>query len=253
MTVDNGYILLSRSIVDSAVFQNEKWLRVWLWCLLEATYKEKVTKSVKTGKGWTPVEITRGQFIFGRNKHARDLSMSPSTLWKIISKLKNIGNLDIQSNSHYSIITICNYELYQDADNYKVTGKVTTKEQPSDRQVTHLNKERKEKGKKKNTYSNEFEECWKIVPKRNGVREGKKKSSEYFEKLDLDDKRKCYIGLRNYAELCNTTDKIPKDFERFIKHRVFDDYQERINTQNQDDGKMEAQAEYEATQALINQ
>ena len=151
MTLDIGYIILSRSIVDSAVFQNEKWFRVWTWCLLEATYKKEKTKPVKTGKGWTNVKIKRGQFIFGRNKHAKDLSMHPSTLWKIMLKLKSLGNLNIQSNSHYSIITICNYDLYQDISNYKVTGKVTTREQPSNNQVTHLKEGNEGKTGKKTT------------------------------------------------------------------------------------------------------
>ena len=149
MTSDIGYILLSRSIVDSAVFQNEKWLRVWIWCLIEATFLEEKTKPIKTGKGTSFVKIKRGQFVFGRNKHAKDLGMNPSTLWKIILKLESLGNLNIQSSSHYSIITICNYEHYQDSENYKVTGKVTGKGQPSDRQVTHLNKEIKKERKKK--------------------------------------------------------------------------------------------------------
>lgn len=93
-------------------------------------------------------------------------------------------------------------------------------------------KKRKEK-EKKHTYSEAFEECWKIVPKRNGVKEGKKPSSILFEKLDYEEKRKCYRGLRNYAEVCNKTDKKPKDFERFIKHEIYNDYQEKVTIPSQ--------------------
>ncbi len=148
MTVDTGFILLSRSIVDSIVFQNEKWFRVWIWCLIEASYKKK-NKRVKTGKGYTVLTLERGQFIFGRNQNAKDLKLPPSTLWKIILKLKTLGNLNIKSNTHYSIISICNYELYQELENYQVTSKGTTKEQPRNNQGTHL-KERKER-KERNT------------------------------------------------------------------------------------------------------
>ena len=148
MTVDTGFILLSRSIVDSIVFQNEKWFRVWIWCLIEASYKKR-NKRVKTGKGYTVLTLERGQFIFGRNQNAKDLKLPPSTLWKIILKLKTLGNLNIKSNTHYSIISICNYELYQELENYQVTSKGTTKEQPRNNQGTHL-KERKER-KERNT------------------------------------------------------------------------------------------------------
>lgn len=81
-----------------------------------------------------------------------------------------------------------------------------------------------------NTYSNEFEETWKITPKRNGVRQGKKSASELFEKLSLGDKRKLYKGLGNYSAflMLPSTEQNAMDLERFIRKRFFDDYQERI-------------------------
>ena len=42
-----------------------------------------------------------------------------------------MGNISIQSSNHYSIITICNYDTYQDGNNYKVAAD----EQPSSSQV----------------------------------------------------------------------------------------------------------------------
>ena len=58
--IDNGFILLSRSLLDSGVFQNMKWLKVWIWCLLKANHKKKFVP-VKTGHGETVDEIKEGQ------------------------------------------------------------------------------------------------------------------------------------------------------------------------------------------------
>ena len=35
-----GYIKLYRKLLESPIFQNEKALKVWIWCLCKATHKE---------------------------------------------------------------------------------------------------------------------------------------------------------------------------------------------------------------------
>jgi len=125
--MDNGYIYLYRKLLKSRVFKNESLLKVWVWCLLKANYKEAWVP-VKTGKGETEVHIMPGQFIFGRNSAAKELNMNPTTVRKRILKLKSIGKCDIQSDTHYSIITIIKWSDYQ-------TQK-TMSDTQGDRQVT---------------------------------------------------------------------------------------------------------------------
>ena len=136
--MNSGYIRVWRKSLFSRVFQNEGLWKIWTWCLLKGSYKERWV-SISTGRGQIEVEIKAGQFIFGRESAARELKMNPSTVWKRIVKLKNMGNLNIESNRQYSIVSIINWDSYQCEDlksdsesNYQVTGK----EQPSDRQVT---------------------------------------------------------------------------------------------------------------------
>ena len=70
-------------------------------------------------------------------------------------KLKNMGNCDIQSDTHYSIVTICNWEKYQS----NIIDLGQARGHPSDRQVTgkgqasDTNKNVKnDKNEKKNIY-----------------------------------------------------------------------------------------------------
>ena len=49
-----------------------------------------------------------------------------------MQKLENIGNINIQSNTHYSIVSICNWDIYQSKD----LEKEQAKEQASNNQVT---------------------------------------------------------------------------------------------------------------------
>lgn len=135
--MDNGFILLSRNILDSDVFASQKLLKIWIWCLCKANFKDK-SVPLKVGKGETIVRVKRGSFIFGRNKAEDELFIDGSTIYKSMQKLKELSMIEIESNNQYSIVTISNYDAYQDSRSYKVTSKeqpsnnqVTTKEQPS--------------------------------------------------------------------------------------------------------------------------
>ena len=143
--MEKGWIKLWRKSLNSQIFRNEGLWKVWTWSLLKANHKEEIWEQAITGRGKTEVPVKRGQFIFGRNTASKELNMNPSTVWKRIVKLEKLGNLNIQSNTHYSLVTIANWDLYQ-GEEIKVTSKVTGKEQAS-----NTNKNVKNVKKEKNT------------------------------------------------------------------------------------------------------
>ena len=113
MSIGTGFIKLHRAILNSEVFQNVALFKVWIWCLLRANFK-KCSYSIPAGKGTAVIELEPGQFIFGRNKAALELKMTESGLYKRIQKLKNSGNITVESNNRFSIITIVKWRTYQD-------------------------------------------------------------------------------------------------------------------------------------------
>ncbi len=139
MDLSRGYVLVCRSLDKSNIFQNEKWLKVYIWCLIQANHKGK-SVPVNTGKYQTVVKLERGQFIFGRNKAADVLNMKPSTVRNIMAKLEKLENLDIKKDNHFSIVTVLEYDFYQDPESYKGQPKDnqrTTKGQAKDTTNTH--------------------------------------------------------------------------------------------------------------------
>ena len=137
------------------------------------------------------------------------------------------------------VIFFKEYLLIKPAENYNTSKvKVNILSLNADIKAEKANKStqskvKESKGKKKKTsFSNEFEKCWEIVPKRNGIKIGKKPAGPLFEKLSLDDKRKCYTGLINYSDFCDKSGQNPRDFERFIKHRTFDEFQNPVVVPN---------------------
>lgn len=71
----------------------------------------------KTGKGHTQIKLDPGQFIFGRFESAKELGMKPSSVRNRMKKLKSMQNLDIKPDTHFSIITIMNWGIYQVINN----------------------------------------------------------------------------------------------------------------------------------------
>jgi len=141
----NGYVKLWRKTVDSQIFQNESLLKVWVWCLMKANHKDKWT-NLKTGKGFTEIKVLKGQFIFGRRSAAKELKMKPSSIRNRMEKLKNIGNLDMQPDTHYSLITIANWDIYQSENNKNDRQKDrqrTPKGQPEDTNKNDKNVKKK--------------------------------------------------------------------------------------------------------------
>ncbi len=109
-----GWVKLHRKTLNSSVFQNEKLLKTFIWCLLKASHKE-----YEFLHGRQKVTLKPGQFITGRKKAGEELDMPPSTAWFYLNLLKDDSTLDIKSNNKYSLITLINWGLYQsDGDNF---------------------------------------------------------------------------------------------------------------------------------------
>jgi hypothetical protein len=150
--MDRGYVREWRKTLDSQVFANAELYKVWRWCNLRANWKESWV-SVRTGRGETQVKLQPGQFIFGREEASKQLRMKPSSVRNRIRKLVDMGNLDIQPDTHFSIVTVVNYELYNDHEiiEGQQTGTAkdnqrTTKGQPKDTEKNSKNSKHSKKG-----------------------------------------------------------------------------------------------------------
>jgi len=147
-----GYVKVYRRIMDSSVWQNEKLLKVWIWCLLKANHKEAKVP-VTTGKGSTIVPLKPGQFIYGRDKAAEELGMPASTVRNQIKILKENphGYIEVTPVGRlFSVVTILNWDYWQnDCEHMTVVKpddelgelKWTAKGQPKD--INNNNKNNK--------------------------------------------------------------------------------------------------------------
>lgn len=103
-----GWIKLYRSLLQSHIFENEKLLKVWTWCLLKATHCERIQQV-----GRQQVLLKPGQFVTGRHKASVELGLPPSTVWEYLKILEADNTINIKSNNKFSIVTVVNWALYQ--------------------------------------------------------------------------------------------------------------------------------------------
>lgn len=117
---DNSWVKLYRKLLQSPIFENEKALKIWIWCLLKASYKDR-----EQLVGLQVVNLKSGQFIFGRKKASEELRMTESIIYKYIKLLEDLQMISIESNNKFSIVTVEKWKDYQIED-LKSNNKVTT-------------------------------------------------------------------------------------------------------------------------------
>jgi uncharacterized phage protein (TIGR02220 family) len=113
-----GWVKLHRKLIDSRVFADPVALKVWIWALLKANFADAwvVIQTGRGGKGKMKILVKRGSFLFGRGMAAAELGMSESRVWRKIKRLVEWGNLEINANNLISIVSVRNYERYQNGN-----------------------------------------------------------------------------------------------------------------------------------------
>ena len=125
-----GYVKLWRKSLESGLMQNHKLWVFWTWCLMKATHKPS-----KQMVGFQMVELHPGQFIFGRKAAAEELDMSERSIRTCLQKLQNLENVTIKATNKFSVITIVNWDTYQQEENQN-DQQNANKRPANDQQVT---------------------------------------------------------------------------------------------------------------------
>ena len=85
-------------------YQSSDTKALFIHLLFKAAYQDS---------SWRGVEIKRGQILTGRKKLSTELGLSEKNIRTCLKRLKKTGEVAIKTANKYSIITLCNYELYQ--------------------------------------------------------------------------------------------------------------------------------------------
>lgn len=111
-----GKIWLHRSIIDWEWYTDSATMRVFIHCLLRANWKE--------GR-FLGEPIPRGSFVTSYRSLARELNLSERSVRTALNHLISTHEVTQRSTSRYTVISINNYDEYQNDDT------------PSDTRPTH--------------------------------------------------------------------------------------------------------------------
>lgn len=102
---DAGYIKVHRSFLSWEWHDVPALVSVFMHCLLLANWETKQ---------WHGLEIKRGQFLTSTVKLSDACGLSRQTVSECLKRLSETGELTVETTNKYSLITVKNYDRYQD-------------------------------------------------------------------------------------------------------------------------------------------
>ncbi len=111
-----GHINVARSIFDHAMFDDERPYssrEAWLWLIANAAWRP-MQVMVRNGRSQQLLNLERGQLSFSRSFMQKAWRWtSDKTVRTFLARLKKEGMVDLQTGQLQTIITICNYGVFQ--------------------------------------------------------------------------------------------------------------------------------------------
>ena len=124
-----GYVLIDRNILEWKYWQKHNTLIVFLWLLLKANFHESYFSGVK---------VERGQVATSIQGIMSSCNLTRQEVKTSLVHLKSNGEINITRHSSFLIITIVNYDKYQDL-NIKSNINQTSDKHQSNINQTHPN------------------------------------------------------------------------------------------------------------------
>lgn len=101
---NNGWIKLHRKILDWEWYDDANTFRVFIHLLLKANHDP-----IK----WHGIQIKKGQIAVGRKQLAKELKLSEKNIRTALKHLISTNEVATKTTNLFSIITITNYDKYQ--------------------------------------------------------------------------------------------------------------------------------------------
>lgn len=113
-----GNILLHRKIVDWEWYNDPNAMRLFIHLLLTANWEDKK---------WRGNDVRRGQRITSIANLAKELCLSDKQIRIALDKLKRTSEVASKGASSFTLVTVINYDLYQDQEKIRASKGASNK------------------------------------------------------------------------------------------------------------------------------
>ena len=131
--MNSGWVKIHRKLLDDDLWKGEVFTegQAYLYLIIKANYQNS-EKTIDDGK---KIVIKKGQIFTSQKKLADIFSWDRTKMHRYLKKMQKLGKIDVKTEyKKYTIITLLNYEKYQEEDNKKKPEKKLKqlrKEQPA--------------------------------------------------------------------------------------------------------------------------
>lgn len=126
-----GFVWFWRSFIEWEWFTEVNTCHLFQYCILRANH---------SNTEWRGIKIKRGSFVTSLDSLSVSTGLTVREVRTALKNLKKTKEIEVETTSRYSIITVKNYNSYQYND--KQNGKqITNERQTSDKQATTDNNE----------------------------------------------------------------------------------------------------------------
>jgi predicted transcriptional regulator len=130
-----GWVKIHRKMLEWQWMNKPEMVSLFVYCLLKANHN---------GAMWQGKKIERGQFITSPERISHALGISYQTVRTSLTRLENTGEINKQTTNKYTIITVCNYDSYQQEQQTNNT-ELTNNQQTTNKQLTTNKNDKKKK------------------------------------------------------------------------------------------------------------
>ena len=103
-----SWIKIFRELLQWEWFQKAEMVQLFIYLLLKAS---------RTDKQWQGITVKSGQLVTSNATMRQDLRLSEQQIRTCIKRLISTGEITYKSTNRYVVITICNYDKYQEIGN----------------------------------------------------------------------------------------------------------------------------------------
>ena len=216
---NEGWISLYRKFLEWEWYDYPTVKIIFLHCLLSANHK-----NIK----WRDIVIKRGQLVTSYEKLASLNGLTVQQVRTALEKLQATNEITYQSTSQYSIITVKNYNLYQDSNKAKTGVSNNQIGGQNNKRITTNNNDNKERDNKLSLSIEEREILKKYLLELNEKRKNKiedidayiRKLVENGDCLTKLEKAKKKLERQKAKEIIPPHEKIEKEPEEEVQKTI---------------------------------